>query len=167
MIVREAVKRFGRIDGLVNNAGLAPLTPIEETTAESLQHVFEVNTLGTGRLILAAWPVMRKQRSGVIVNVSSMAAVDPFPGFFAYASAKAGVELMARSCATEGEEHGIRAYAVAPGAVETPMLRSIIDEEMVPPERTLSADTVAEVIVGCVLATRAEKSGETIRVPSP
>lgn len=166
MIVDTSVKQFGRVDALVNNAGYAPLTKIEETTPEELERVYEVNTLGAGRLILEAWPVMVRQGSGVIVNVSSMATADPFPGFFAYAGAKAGVELMARSCAAEGARHGVRAYAVAPGAVETPMLRSIIDEEVVPADRTLAPEAVAEVIVGCVAGQRREKTGTTIRLPS-
>jgi len=166
MIVRTVMDEFGRIDALVNNAGYAPLTEIEDTTAEELERVYEVNTLGAGRLILEVWPVMKRQGSGAIVNVSSMATLDPFPGFFAYAGAKAGVELMARSCAKEGAEHGIVAYAVAPGAVETPMLRNIIDEEMMPPDRTLAPEDVASVIVACVMGERPEASGETIRVPN-
>ena len=164
VIVRTVMKEFGRIDALVNNAGYAPLTEIEETTAEELERVYEVNTLGAGRLILEVWPVMKRQGAGVIVNVSSMATLDPFPGFFAYAGAKAGVELMARSCANEGAEHGIAAYAVAPGAVETPMLRNIVDEEMVPADKTLAPEEVASVIVGCVMGERPEASGATIRI---
>ncbi|MEC9373197.1 MAG: SDR family oxidoreductase [Planctomycetota bacterium] len=157
--VREA---FGRIDALVNNAGLAPLAPIEKTDPEMLSDVFAVNTLGTGYAIHEVWPIFKRQRRGVIVNVSSMASRDPFPGFFAYAAAKATVNLFAYSCAKEGAEYGIRAFAVAPGAVETPMLRALFDERTVPPDAAASPEDVADVIVGCILGERDDANGSTI-----
>ena len=99
-----------------------------------------------------------------MVNVSSMATQDPFPGFFAYAASKAALNLMARSCATEGREHGIRAFAVAPGAVETDMLRAAFGEDVIPREQTLDPDTVARVIVECVTGERDAQNGDTIPV---
>jgi NAD(P)-dependent dehydrogenase (short-subunit alcohol dehydrogenase family) len=96
-----------------------------------------------------------------------MATTDPFPGFFIYAAAKAGVNLMAKSCAKEGREFGIRAFSVAPGAVETPMLRALFSEVQLPPEKCLSPDDVAKVVVECIAGERDTQNGETIFIPSP
>jgi NAD(P)-dependent dehydrogenase (short-subunit alcohol dehydrogenase family) len=173
-VVERAVAEFGRLDVLVNNAGVAPYAPIEETTQQMIDQAFRVNALGAAYLIAAVWPVFKRQAmSGVrrppgmcIVNVSTLGTVDPFPGFFAYASAKASVNLMARCAANEGKAIGVRAFAVAPGAVETPMLRAIFPESVVPPEKCLSPEDVARVIVRCVRGDENARNGGVIVVPS-
>lgn len=166
-IVGHIVDDLGRIDVLVNNAGAAPLFPIDETTDEVLDHTFRVNALGPAALISEAWPTLKAQRSGRIVNVSSMATADPFPGFFAYAASKAALNLMTRSCAIEGAEFGILAFAVAPGAVETPMLRGLFDESVIPTQNCLDPDDVATVIADCALGRRDHDSGTIIWLPNP
>jgi NAD(P)-dependent dehydrogenase (short-subunit alcohol dehydrogenase family) len=155
---------FGRIDVLVNNAGLAPMVPIEETGPAVLDEVFGVNALGPAYLIHFAWPIFLRQGGGCIVNVSTMGTVDPFPGFFAYAAAKAAVNLMIRSCAKEGRDYGIRAFAVAPGAVETAMLRRIVSESKLPASQTLSPEEVAGVIVECIEGKRDAEAGKLITI---
>lgn len=166
-LVRHVADACGRLDAVINNAGFAPLVPLAKHTPELVRETFEINALGPANLILAAWPLMLSQRAGRIINVSSIATVDPFPGFFAYAAAKASVELMVKSIAKEGGPAGIKAFAVAPGAVETAMLRSIISEKVVPVSKTLSPDTVARVISDCALGRRDADNGRTILVPSP
>jgi len=166
-LIERTIAAFGRIDALVNNAGHAPLVPIARHTPEMVREVFAINAIGAADLILAVWPHMSRRKSGRIVNVSSIATVDPFPGFFAYAAAKASVELMVKSIAKEGASAGIRGFAVAPGAVETPMLRSIIPEKSLPKSKALAPETVARVIADCVLGARDGESGRTILVPSP
>jgi NAD(P)-dependent dehydrogenase (short-subunit alcohol dehydrogenase family) len=174
-IVAAALERFGRIDALVNNAGAAPLQPIDKTTPEIVDQTFEVNAMGPARLIAACWPVFLRQHAEKrvlpgghrVVNTSTMGTVDPFPGFFAYAAAKAGVNLMARSVAKEGRAIGVKGFAVAPGAVETPMLRANFPATKLPAAKCLSPDQVAQVIVACILGERDDKNGETILVPSP
>ena len=166
MVVR-AVERFGRLDVLVNNAGLAPLLPIDQTDPGTIERVFRVNTMGPAWAIHHAWPVFVRQSRGCIVNISSMATVDPFPGFFAYAAAKAGVNLMAQSCAKEGARFNIRAFAVAPGAVETGMLRAIVPESSLPRDKCLLPEDVARVIVACIKGERDSENGGTIQLPSP
>lgn len=166
-MIDRATDHFGRLDALVNNAGYAPLLPIDQTNPETINKVFAINSLGTAYAIARAWPIFEGQRSGVIVNVSTIGTTDPFHGFFAYAAAKAAVEVMVKSCASEGKRYGIRAFAVAPGAVETPMLRSIFDQKMIPQEKTLEPDDVARVIVECLEGERDGDNGKTILVPSP
>lgn len=166
-LVRETLSRFGRIDALINAAGAAPLTPIEKHTPEIIRNAFAVNAEAPANLIAAAWPTFAAQRRGCIVCVSSMAARDPFAGFFAYGAAKAAVNLLTLSAAREGKSKGIRAFAVGPGAVETPMLRSIFSERAVPPSACLSPEDVASVIIECVEGRRDADNGGVIYLPSP
>ncbi len=174
MIADSTIERFGRIDALVNNAGHAPMLSIEATTPEILGEVFAVNAIGPAMLIAACWPVFKRQHDAGtshalgsrIVNISSLATDDPFPGLFAYASAKASVNLMARSCAKEGAEIGVRAFAVAPGAVETAMLRSLFTTSAIPTEACLTTEAVAAEIIACLLGQRDERNGQTIFIAS-
>lgn len=166
-LIDEVVARFGRLDALINNAGFAPLLPIGETTPGVLREAFAINAIGPGALIAAAWPRFIANGRGVVVNVSTMGTLDPFPGFFAYAAAKASVNLFARSIAKEGAPHAIRGFAVAPGAVETPMLRGLFGTDILPIEKCLRAEDVARVIVDCVLGKRDAENGATIFLPSP
>lgn len=165
--VARTIDRFARLDALVNNAAVAPRTPIASTSVADLDECFRVNALAPAYLILAAWPAFQRQRSGCIVNVSTIGTIDPFPGFFAYVSSKAAVNLMARCCALEGRDAGVRAFAVAPGAVETEMLRAAFDASVIPPERTLTPDHVARVIVECIQGRHDARNGSVIEVPSP
>lgn len=175
--VKAAVERLGRLDALVNNAGSAPLAPIDRTTPAMLQECFAVNALAPAYLIGAAWPVFASQAESArargdapratVVNVSSMATKDPFAGFFAYAAAKAAVNLMAQSCAKEGRAMGVRGFAVAPGAVETPMLRANFNEKVIPPSRALDPAVVADVIAACLRGERDAENGRVIWVAGP
>ena len=165
-VVDAAVAAFGRLDALINNAGGGPLAPIDQHTPDMLRQTLEPTTLGPAVAIARAWPVFTEQGCGRIVNVSSRASVAPFPGFFAYAASKAAVNLLAKSAASEGAAHGIHAFAVAPGAVETPLLRALFDEATIPTNQTMAPDTVAAVIEACLIGAHDDKSGETLHVSS-
>ena len=160
-------QQWGRADALVHAAGIAPLAPIDRTDEDLLYRTFAVNTFGAAYLIARLWPVFRKQRGGCIVNVSTMGTLDPFPGFFVYAAAKSAVESLTRSAAREGAGFGVRAFSIAPGAVETEMLRANFSPRQIPPQRTLDPLDVAHVICDCVLGRREGETGTTIRLPSP
>lgn len=166
-IVSHIIDDLGRLDIIVNNAGAAPLLPIDQTTDEVLDHTFRVNAIGPAAIISEAWPTLKAQKSGRIVNVSTMGTDDPFPGFFAYAASKAALNLITRSCANEGADFGIRAFAVAPGAVETPMLRGLFDEAAIPADACLDPDDVASVITDCAVGNRDEDNGSVIWLPNP
>ena len=109
----------------------------------------------------------RVNAAGVIVNLSSLAAFDPFPGFGVYAATQTAVNMLTRITADEGRDHHITAVALALGAVETDLLRSLFDESFLPRDKTLDPADVAAVIVDCVTGKRPFKSGETIQLPSP
>lgn len=162
-IVQAGLRAFGRIDGLVNNAGVAPLTPIAQHSPELIDRTFATNTIGPAKLIVAAWPHLIATR-GRLVNVSSVAARDPFPGFFAYAASKAAVEMLAVSAAKEGHAAGVRAFAVAPGATETGMFRALFDESAVPRSDVLDPSAVASLIVDCLTGGRDADNGTTITI---
>jgi len=161
-MVRSALDRFGRVDALVNNAGSGKSLPIAKTGLDELRAAFDLNAIGPAYAIHLCWPAFARQKRGCIVNVSSMATSDPFAGFFAYAASKAAVNLLARSCAKEGKAIGVRAFAVAPAAVETPLLRSIFDRTAVPAAACLSAAQVAGVILDCIEGRRDADNGRTI-----
>jgi NAD(P)-dependent dehydrogenase (short-subunit alcohol dehydrogenase family) len=96
--------------------------------------------------------------------VSSMASIDPFPGFAAYAAAKAGLNMLTHVTAREGAAIGLKAVAIAPGAVETPMLRSAFDERAIPRHAALSPQAVASLIADCITGRRAFQPGEVIQI---
>lgn len=159
--------RFGHIDVLINNAGATPLKPIEDYTHAEIDEIFRVNAVGPCVAIARSLPIMKRHGGGCIVNVSSMATIDPFPGLYPYAAAKASVNLMARSVVNEAGKHGVRAFAVAPGAVETPLLRSLFKPDAFPASRTLDPKLVARAIVECVQGKRDADNGKTVFLPSP
>ncbi|HWP40696.1 MAG TPA: SDR family oxidoreductase, partial [Tepidisphaeraceae bacterium] len=162
--VTRALERFGRIDVLINSAGIAPLHNVEQTTPQIWREVIETNLSAAFYLSRACWPAFRRQQGGVIVNISSMAARDPFGGFIAYGAAKAGLNNLGLSLAREGAEIGVRVHTIAPGAVETAMFRSILSPEQFPVDNTLRPVDVARVVAECVLPDGALRhtSGQVI-----
>lgn len=161
-VVETALEAWGGLDVLVNNAGTARQVPIAEVTPELLESEMATNCFGHAALLVRAWPVFVRQHGGVIVNVSSMAAVDPLPGFLSYGATKAALESLARSAATEGREHGIRAYNVMPGTVATPLSRALFGDST--PQRALDPGEVASVVLACIEGQRPDASHGSIRV---
>ncbi len=166
-VIERVLGAWGRVDALVNNAGVAELRDIAATDADLLARVFAVNTFAPALLIARLWPVFREHGGGRIVNVSSLASSDPFPGYFVYAASKAAIESLTRPVCGEGAALGIRGFSVAPGAVETPMLRACFSDHDLPPSRTLSPAAVAEVVCACVLGRCDDQAGSVIAVALP
>jgi len=167
VVVEAALGSFGRLDALVNNAGYAPLKPIAELSRGEYERSMAVNVYGPAEAIAAAWGVFERQHKageggGRVVHVTTLGTADPFPGFAAYAAAKAGAGSLIRSVKNEGAGIGVLGFAVAPGAVETAMLRGLFDESMVPGEMCLSPDEVGAVMAGCAAGERDGENGKTI-----
>lgn len=163
-VVAAALETFGRLDALCNIAAYARLASIEQTTDDHWQATLQTNLDAPFRLTRAAWPAFRRQGAAVVVNVSSMASLDPFPGFVSYACSKAALNMLTHFTAREGKSMNVRAVTIAPGAVETPMLRSAFDENTIPRDATLSPEKVAALICDCITGRRDFALGELITI---
>jgi NAD(P)-dependent dehydrogenase (short-subunit alcohol dehydrogenase family) len=120
--VEAAVKAFGRIDVLVNNAGYSLLGNFEELSTTEIEQQIATNFYGVMYVMRAVLPVMRKQRSGRIINISSLAGIVGFKHCGAYSAAKFAVEGLSASVAQEVEPFGIKITAVEPGFFRTDLL---------------------------------------------
>jgi NAD(P)-dependent dehydrogenase (short-subunit alcohol dehydrogenase family) len=118
--VDAAMQRFGRIDIIVNNAGLMVFKPIKEQTGDDWSRLLNVDLVGAFYFIKQAF--LRMQAGGSIVNIASVHAVETEPMVAPYAAAKAALLSLTRSAAIEGTPQGIRVNAILPGAIDTPML---------------------------------------------
>ena len=166
-VVDRTVEAYGRIDALVLAAGTAPRATIDQTTEAVLEEAFFVNAFGKAFFIVRAWPVFKRQRAGRVGVVSTLGTLDPFPGFFAYAASKSAADSFVRSIRAEGGPMGIKAFAVNPGCVETAMLRRNFPEQVIPREKALPPEAIAEVIAACACGERDAESGSVIPVLSP
>ena len=130
--VREVLDRSGRLDVLVNNAGLGIMGAAEESSSEQAQALFDTNVFGSIRMIRAVLPQMREQGHGRIVNVSSVLGLVPAPFMALYASTKHALEGYSQSVDHEVREHGVRVLLVEPGYTKTPF-----DSNMSPADQPL------------------------------
>jgi 3-oxoacyl-[acyl-carrier protein] reductase len=162
-LVAQALKQHGRIDVLVNCAGVAPIANIEELTPEIYNQLMGVNVNAIYLTCRAVWPAMKKNGGGgVIVNISSVASIDAFPGFVAYGASKAWVNAWTKGLAEEGRTAGIRVFAIAPGGVETQMLRGVFPDY--PKEGTLDPANVADMVFAIAQPECRYATGQTIFV---
>lgn len=147
LALAEVVSVFGRIDLLVNNAGVTgspAATNCHQTSVEDFDRVIAVNVRGPFLCTRAALPVMLAQGSGHVVTVASVAGLVAFPGRCAYTTSKGAAVLFTKSLAVDYAAAGIRANAVCPGFVQTPMTQWRLDA----PE--LRADVESRIPVGRV-----------------
>jgi len=126
-LVQDVVARFGRIDILVNSAGIAPYRPLGAMDADFVREVFDANVLGTVLLTQAVVPFLPSP-GGRIVHFSSRLATSPIPTSSVYAAAKAAVSTLTHAFSKELGPKGITINAVAPGVIETDMTAGIIRE---------------------------------------
>jgi NAD(P)-dependent dehydrogenase (short-subunit alcohol dehydrogenase family) len=118
--VQVALAKFGRLDVVVNNAGLMQFKPLEQLTGDDWNRLLSVDLLGAFYFTKQAFLHMKP--GGTVVNVSSIHAIETEPLVAPYAAAKAAVLSLTRSAAIEGKPKGLRINAVLPGAIDTPML---------------------------------------------
>jgi 3-oxoacyl-[acyl-carrier protein] reductase len=147
------VEQCGGIDGLVNNAGVNIPKLLVDVKDEDVGAVFATNIGGTIACTRMALPHMLRAKSGVIVNVSSLAATRPSRGMSIYAASKGAIESFTRAVAVEYGRKGIRCHCVRPGAIDTELLaptRALAEHEVlerIPMRRIGSAEEVARVVV--------------------
>jgi len=118
-LVAWVEEKGGRLDVLVNNAGLGGFAPVDELEPELFREIIETNLNGAFYAMHAAAPVMKRQGAGFIFNIASLAAKNPFAGGAAYNASKFGLVGMSEAAMLDLRHHGIRVAAICPGSVET------------------------------------------------
>lgn len=161
-LVQGSLDLFGRIDILVNNAGVAVYKPFAATSEAEWEQTIAVNLYGVFLATKAVLAVMKRQRGGVIINVSSGAGKSGFPLFTVYCASKFGLNGFTEALAREVVWDGIRVYAVCPGGVNTRMYRDIFPEAN--PRSLLQPEEVARVIVDLAIGRRDASNGAAVDV---
>ena len=128
--IEQIGQRFGRLDALVNNAGVAVFAPIMETSNEDWSRILAVNLTGPFLCTKAAVPLMREHGGGAVVNITSISAVRASTLRSAYGTSKAGLAHLTKQLAVELASLGIRVNAVAPGPVDTAMAKAVHTPEI-------------------------------------
>jgi NAD(P)-dependent dehydrogenase (short-subunit alcohol dehydrogenase family) len=170
--VDEVVRREGRIDVLINNAGLGIQGPIEDIDIEMARAIFDTNVLGAHRVTRAVLPHMRAQKSGLIINISSIAANFglPYRGF--YSATKAALERYSESLATEVDRFGIKVVTVQPGEFNTNIASSRLRPASISEAYRKAYERAMQLLSGSMTASRdpdelARVIATIIATPSP
>lgn len=127
-LVGATVSRFGRLDGVFNNAGISDMHPADKYPDEAFLRMIDINLTGVFRVAREALRVMYKQGSGSIVNCASVLGISGQSLQAAYSSAKGGVVNLTRTLALEAAPRSVRVNAISPGYVDTPLLQSLNDQ---------------------------------------
>jgi len=152
-LIDTAVDAHGRIDVLINNAGIMPLSPLERLKVDEWDQMIDVNLKGVLYGIAAALPHMKEQRSGHIINLSSVAGHKLFGGSAVYSATKFGVRALSEGLRQEVTPYGIRTTIISPGAVQTELLDHISEPDVQQANREyvgqvgVPADSFARVVV--------------------
>jgi 3-oxoacyl-[acyl-carrier protein] reductase len=135
-MVSQTMDRFGRVDVLVNNAGIGRMGPLDELKEKDWDEILNINLKGVFLCIQAVLPEMKRRRRGYIVNISSIAGKEGFAGGGAYCASKFGVMALTQTLLEEAKLHNIRATAICPGYVDTPMVAAapVPGSDMIRPE---------------------------------
>jgi 3-oxoacyl-[acyl-carrier protein] reductase len=140
-LVDATIKKFNRVDVLINNAGIGSMRPVYATALESFEKVLKVNLTGTFLCTKHVWQPMKNSGGGSIVNVSSLGGLVGYPLLSGYCASKWGQIGFTKACAEEGKKDNIRVNAIAPGKADT-AIRSKIKEDkskMLTPEDQVDA----------------------------
>ena len=151
-LVDRAVESFGRIDVMLNNAGLMPLSPLERLKVDEWDRMIDANIKGVLYGIAAALPKMKAQKSGHFINVSSVAGHRVRPGTAVYSATKYAVRAISEGLRQEVKPYNIRTTIISPGAVATELPTTITDSETVQGmseilSLALPAETFADMVV--------------------
>lgn len=150
-LVDTAVQTYGRIDVMLNNAGLMPHSPLERLKIDDWNRTIDVNLKGVLYGIAAVLPYMKQQHAGHIINVSSVAGHKVQPGGTVYAAAKAAVLMLSEGLRQEVKPYHIRTTVLSPGAIATELLNSITEPDIAANARkgyeiAIPADSFAQAV---------------------
>ncbi|RXA19966.1 SDR family oxidoreductase [Methanosarcina sp. MSH10X1] len=160
-LISMTIDKCGRLDILINNAGVAYKKRLEETTLEEYDKIMDTNLKGVFLCAKYAIPYIRESKNGKIINISSVGGLHGLPDFSVYCASKFGVNGLTESIAAELEGE-IKVYAVCPGAVDTDMYRSIYAER--PP---LKPEHIAEKVLELASPDSRVTSGKIIEIQAP
>jgi NADP-dependent 3-hydroxy acid dehydrogenase YdfG len=152
-LVDAAVRGYGRIDVMINNAGLMPQAPLERLQVDEWDRMIDVNIKGVLYGIAAALPYMKHQKAGHIINVSSVAGHKVKPGATVYAATKFAVRALSEGLRLEVKPYNIRTTVISPGAVATELPNSVTDPDTAErirefyKETAIPADSFARAVV--------------------
>lgn len=150
--IGKVAEKAGRIDVLVNNAGINMKKPLLEVTDEDFERILQTNLHSVFAISREVGKVMKEQGSGSIVNISSMAAQYGLPYVVAYSASKTAIEGMTRAMAVELAPMGIRVNCVAPGFIKTPMTAKALDSDPPRKERVFARTPMGEMGVPADIA---------------
>src|SRR2546423_10249847 len=152
--VKESAEAFGRLDGLVNSAGIGLDKPVLDTSVAEFRKVLDINVTGTFIVARAAARIMKSQGSGAIVNLASIAGMRGSKGRVAYGASKGAVINLTQVMAVDLARYGIRVNAVAPGPVDTPLVQAVHTPQVrrayahhTPMRRYATPDEIARAIL--------------------
>ena len=143
--IDKTVERYGRLDVLVNNAGLQHVASVEDFPTEKFEFLIKVMLVAPFIATKHVFPIMKKQGSGRILNMASINGLIGFAGKSAYNSSKHGVIGLTKVTALEGAEHGITVNSICPGYVDTPLVRNQLED--LAKNRGISLDKVIEDVI--------------------
>lgn len=126
--MRQISDQFGRLDVVVNNAGISSTGTVEEASEEDWRRVLDINVIGVGRVSSASLPLLRKSKVANIVNVCSIAALNGLPQRAVYSASKGAVLSLTYAMATDHVKEGIRVNCVIPGTVETQFVEKMLQK---------------------------------------
>lgn len=151
-LVDSAIKGYGRVDVILNNAGLMPHSPLERLKIEDWDRMIDVNLKGVLYGIAAVLPYMKEQKSGHIINTSSVAGHKVRPGSAVYAATKTAVRVISEGLRQEVKPYNIRTTVISPGAMKTELADSITEPDVAEGVRKftemigVSAETFANIV---------------------
>lgn len=151
-LVDSAVEQFGKVDVILNNAGVMPLSPIDRLKVDEWDTMVDVNIKGVLNGIAAVLPYMKEQKSGHIINTSSVAGHKIFGGSAVYSATKSAVRVLSEGLRMEVKPYNIRTTIVCPGSVKTELLEHISEEDIQQANKDyvgevgLSPDTFANLV---------------------
>ncbi|MFS4446515.1 SDR family oxidoreductase [Maribacter sp. 2307UL18-2] len=144
-LVKTTLKEFGTIDALINNAGLMPLSFVKKLKTDEWEKMVDVNIKGVLNGVAAVLPTMIENKSGHVINISSSAAHNYFPGGAVYCATKAAVKMFSEGLRQElAPKYGINVTSIEPGAVSTELMDTITDEDIKEQLQEMQKMTVLE-----------------------
>lgn len=172
-VVKQAVKTYGKVDGLINNAGLMPLSFIEKLKTDEWSKMVDVNINGVLNGVSAVLPKLIDNKGGHIINISSMAAHRYFPGGAVYCATKSAVKMFSEGLRQElAPKYGINVTSIEPGAVSTNLTSTITDEDIqekmseMQELNTLESDDIANAIYYALSQPKHVNINDVYIVPS-